>query len=173
MRFGAGLNVVVEDFAVENKDRFCAIRQLIRDLLAMSEGERRAEVTRIQNVYDKNRAVSPWETKREWEGLTPVELQTMNLVHNYFSFVDPRDANVGMERALVADYEGSHPVFIVDQHNVIGEESKVLADLFYPNVPVRGHLEDSASLIDWRLAKDLMGFEAQYSMKPYFDQLAI
>ena len=173
VRFGAGLNVEVEKFALENKDRFCAVRQLIHDLLVLPEGERRAEVARIQKVYDENRAVSPWETKREWEGLTPVELQAMNLVHNYWSFVDPRDANVGMERALVADYEGSHPVFIVDQHNVIGEESKVLADLFYPNVSVRGHLDDTASLIDWRLAKDLIGFEAQYSMKPYFDLLAI
>lgn len=173
VRFGAGLNQEAESFASDRAESFRAVRALIRDLMALPETERRAEVTRIQKAYDANRAQSPWETGREWEGLTGPELQAMNLVHNYWSFVDPRDANVGMERALVADYEGSHPLFIVDQHNVIGEPSQVLADLFYPRVPVRGDLSETESLIDWRRAESLIGFVAQYSMKPFYDQLAV
>lgn len=173
VRFGAGLNVEAEAFAHDNQERFRGVRALIRDLMALPESERMAEVARIQRAYDENRAVSPWETGREWEGITPVELQTMNLVHNYWSFVDPRDANVGMERALLADYEGSHPVFIVDQHNVIGEDSHVLANLFCPGVSVTGDLSATHSLIDWHRAESLIGFKAEYSMKPFYDLLAI
>lgn len=173
LRFGAGLNVEAKDFAKERAESFKAVRVLIRDLMALPEGERRAEVTRIQKAYDDNRAQSPWETGRDWEGLEPAELQAMNLVHNYWSFVDPRDANVGMERALVGDYDGCHPVFLVDQHNVIGEDSQVLADLFYPGVDVRGELEGTFSLIDWHRAESLFGFVAEHSMKPHYDVLAI
>ena len=173
VRFGAGLNTEANAFAQDNQARFGGVRKLIGDLMALPESERRAEVTRIQKAYDANRAVSPWETGRDWEGITPVELHAMNLVHNYFSFVDPRDANVGMERALVADYEGSHPVFIVDQHNVIGEDSQVLADLFYPGVSVTGDLSETNSLIDWQRAESLIGFKAEHSMKPHYDLLTV
>lgn len=173
VRFGAGLNTEAEAFAQDQKDRYDAVKDLVRDLMALSENERRTEVARIQKAYDDNRAQSPWETGREWEGMTAAELFAMNMVHNYWSFVDPRDANLGMERALVAEYEGSHPVFIVDQHNTIGIESKLLADLFYPNVSIRRNLKDTESLIDWRRAESLIGFVAEHSMKPHFEAFEI
>ena len=173
VRFGAGLSTEAETFAIEQKDRFDAINGLVRDLMTLSEADRRAKVTRIQKAYDDNRAQSPWETGRGWEGITSAELLTMNMVHNYWSFVDPRDANLGMERALVADYEGSHPIFIVDQHNTIGIQSKLLVDLFYPGVSIRRDLKNTESLIDWRRAESLIGFVSEYSMKPHFEAFEI
>jgi len=173
VRFGAGLSTEAEIFAPEQKDRFDEVRHLIQDLMALPKTERGAEVARIQKAYDANRAQSPWETGREWEGMTSASLTTMNMVHNYWSFVDPRDANMGMERALVADYEGSYPVFVVDQHNTIGVESQVLADLFYPGVSLHRDFEGTESLINWRRAESLIGFVAEHSMKPYFDSLEI
>ena len=126
----------------------------------------------MQRAYDDNGARSPWETGGDWEGLTPAELQAMNWTHNYWSFVDPRDANLGMERALTAQHDGSYPVFIVDRHNVIGEESRVLAELFYPGVAVKGDLFETESLINWHTAESLIGFQSRHSMKPHYDLFA-
>ncbi|MDP6041067.1 MAG: NAD(P)-dependent oxidoreductase [Candidatus Latescibacteria bacterium] len=170
IRFGAGLNAPVEDFVKARRDSFRSVSKFIDQLCTLPEEERREEVLRIQTAYDQNRAQSPWETGRKWEGMTSAELQCMNMVHNYWSFVDPRDANVGMERALVAAYEGSHPLFILDKHNTIGASSKVLADLFYPGVSLRGELGGTESLVSWKRAESLVGFTAQHSLSPYFGE---
>ena len=169
IRFAAGLRDPVDVFVENRKDAFQQVTGLIQGLLALPEGELRSEVDRIQSTYDQNRAQSPWETGRKWEGMTSAELQVMNMVHNYWSFVDPRDANVGMERALVADYEGSHPLLVTDRHNTIGVASQVLADLFYRGVTIRGDLRGTESLLSWQRAESLIGFVAEHSLEPYYD----
>ena len=81
--------------------------------------------------------------------------------HDYFSFVELGEACRAMRLALTTPVEGSHTLFIVDRRNILGLPARLIADLVYPDVPQRGDLVDDQSLVDWRCAWDLLGFESE------------
>lgn len=83
---------------------------------------------------------------------------------NFWAFVDERDAAQSLHKALIADYEGSHPLFIHDHHNWLLYDSQTLADLFFPDIPVNKPLNGSESLISIDRARALIGFEPEYSV---------
>ena len=88
--------------------------------------------------------------------------------HNYFSFVDLGEACRGMELALTAEYEGSHPLFIVDRRNILCTVASELALLFYPDVDLHGELQGDQSFVDWRRAEELIGFRSEVSSMPFY-----
>lgn len=91
----------------------------------------------------------------------PAERQLMMLRHNYFSFVELGEACRAMRLSLTTPVEGSHTLFIVDRRNILGLPASLIADVVYPDVPRRGELIDDQSLVDWRRARDLLGFESE------------
>jgi hypothetical protein len=132
-------------------------------LEAGADGE--AEVGKMRRAYDEARKARPFETGTGWGEMDPGDVHLMNLVHNYWSFVDLDDAARGMELALTAAYEGSHPLFIVDRFNVVGVDASDLRRLFYPGVAVRnGRMDGPQSLVDWRKASEMIGFETANSI---------
>lgn len=54
--------------------------------------------------------------------------------------IDDRDAQA-VEKALTADYEGSHPLFVVNSQNWVGYNSEKLLELFFPGIPVKRKIE--------------------------------
>jgi nucleoside-diphosphate-sugar epimerase len=90
---------------------------------------------------------------------------------NFWAFIDDRDAAQSVEKGLTADYEGSHPLFVVNDHNYLGYDSQTLAGLFFPDVtewkrPVQG----SEALISIERASALIGYQPEYSMHSSGDQ---
>lgn len=159
LRFGAGLRSL--DQMRARAEQFAEAREIVAALAALTVDERRAEVTRIRTAYDAARRQRAFEQGSDWEGLTPAEQRLMTMRHNLFSYVDLGDACHGMECCLVARYEGSHPLFIVDRHNTLCVEAAQLAEIFYPTVKRRAPLRDDQSLVDWRRAEELVGFAAE------------
>ncbi len=83
---------------------------------------------------------------------------------NFWTVVDVRDAAQAFEKGLTADYEGSHALFINATENWLGYDSQTLTELFYPDVTQRKKpLVGAASLVSIERARELIGFEPEYS----------
>ncbi len=83
---------------------------------------------------------------------------------NFWTCLDERDLAQAMELALVKPYEGSHTLFVNDDHNWTGVPSRTLARLFYPDVAeFKSPLEGTSTLVSIDRVQDLLGFKVEYS----------
>jgi nucleoside-diphosphate-sugar epimerase len=168
LRFGAGLraiNELREGMAESSK----SVKNLLDTLGAMPPQQSEKEIQRMRDAYDAERRERRWE-KRDGKKsvLSADEQRLITMRQNYFSFVALEDACRAMELSLTASYDGSHPLLIVDKNNTLMTDAAQLAELMYPDVEVRGHLEGTQSLVDWRRAMDLLGFETEIAAAALF-----
>ncbi len=169
LRFGAGLRPI-DELRASLGESFVAVKVLVEHLLSLAPNESVCEMQRIQDAYDSERRAGRYE-KRDgstWD-LDPIEHRLMALRHNYFSFVALEDACRAMELSLTAKYEGSHPLLILDRNNTLMMDAAELAKLVYPEVRLKHRLAGNQSLVDWRRAVDLIGFEAGISAASLFE----
>lgn len=160
LRFGAGL-ASLADLRGRHGDEFGAAPAALVEQLGAQSGGSRAEIARMQAVYDECRRGRMFEEGGINVEQPPAERQLMMLRHNYFSFVELGEACRAMRLSLTTPVEGSHTLFIVDRRNILGLPASLIADVVYPDVPRRGELIDDQSLVDWRRARDLLGFESE------------
>jgi nucleoside-diphosphate-sugar epimerase len=84
---------------------------------------------------------------------------------NFWAFVDERDAAQALEKALAADYDGAHTLYINDDHNWLGYDSTALVRDFFPEVPKsKVALSGTQALVSIDKARSLIGFEPEYSV---------
>jgi len=82
---------------------------------------------------------------------------------NFWTSLDVRDAAQAAEKALLADYEGSHPIYVTDARNFVGFPSEELARVFFPEVTMwKKPLVGEETLVSIEKARKLIGFEPQY-----------
>lgn len=85
---------------------------------------------------------------------------------NFWAFLDVRDAARSIEQSLMADFEGSHPLFIGDTVNWLGYDSETLLRLFYPEITERKHpIHGDETLVSVEKARQLIGFAPQHTVK--------
>ena len=138
---------------------------LIREWIALPprEGEARAE----EVIAWKERARAERREQYGAEARPPEKrpfASVSGAYTNFFTVIDARDSAQAFEKALFAEYEGSHPLFVNDSVNRYGVSSRELARLFFPEAAVRPTLEGSASLVSIDRARRLIGFEPEYSV---------
>ncbi len=137
-------------------------------LMALPEAERRAQV---QQILAKLR-----ELRAQHEAMD-VEDEAMTAMRDmpgailtfgrgdFWAMLDKRDAAQAIEKAVLADYTGSHPLWIVGSHNSTGLPTQGLASLMYPDVKTWTRpVEGSESLISIDKARSLIGFEPEFSL---------
>ena len=84
---------------------------------------------------------------------------------DFWAALDVRDAAKSIELALLADFEGCHPLYVASTHNSTGVPSRDLAGLFYPEVQTwKRPIEGTESLLNIEKAQTLLGFEPDYSV---------
>jgi len=84
---------------------------------------------------------------------------------DFWAMLDGRDAAQAIEKAVLAEYTGSHPLWIVDSHNSTGLPTQGLAALMYPDVKTWTRpVEGTESLVSIDKAHALIGFEPEYSL---------
>jgi nucleoside-diphosphate-sugar epimerase len=89
---------------------------------------------------------------------------------NFWALLDVRDAAQAFEKSLLADFEGCHPLFTNDSHNSAGIETETLLGLFFPEVTARTHpLVGTEALVSIDKARQLIGFEPEYSFSKWFE----
>jgi nucleoside-diphosphate-sugar epimerase len=91
-------------------------------------------------------------------------------IHNMFTNVDARDSAQAIEKSVLADYQGSHPLFINDSHNAVGVDSAALAKHFYPGVPLSHPLEGTETLVSIHRARNLIGYEPEFSVSRFYSE---
>ncbi len=71
---------------------------------------------------------------------------------------------------MLAEYEGSHALYVNESHNLPGVESEMLAQLFFPETTVRKRpLVGTEALVSLEKARRLIGFEPENSVSQWFE----
>lgn len=85
--------------------------------------------------------------------------------NDFWAMLDARDAAQAIEKAVLTDFTGSHPLWIVDSHNSAGLPTRGLASLMYPDVQTWTRpVEGNEALISIDRACALIGFAPEYSL---------
>ncbi len=152
------------------------VRRGYHKLLELPAAERAERVRRLVAHFDQLRAErafeKPWDETRmvppQDESPQP-EDDTMEEMHlgysDFWTVIHPDDSAQAFEKAVLADYQGSHALYVNSGQNWIGIPSETLAQTFYASVadrkrPVNG-LE---SLVDIEKAHRLLGYEPEHPM---------
>ncbi|MBN1581181.1 MAG: NAD(P)-dependent oxidoreductase [Anaerolineae bacterium] len=151
------------------RDFILELRQALIDLFALPPRERQA---RAQEVIDATE-----RARQERLCEQPIERQSAfsqaALIFgrsNFWTSLDARDSAQAIEKGLLADYEGSHPVFVNDSHNCTGISSKALVETFFPGVNTwKRKIDGTGSLVSIDRVRELIGFEPQHSINELFE----
>lgn len=146
------------------------VRTQTEALLALPEAERRAHVATIIAGFEALRTQRAWERPGGGRSLREVpNAMAMFGRSNFWASIDARDSAQAIEKGLLAEYEGSHPLYVNDSHNFTGVPTETLAALFFPEVitwkrPVQG----TETVVSIDKARKLLGFEPEYSISRFF-----
>ncbi len=84
---------------------------------------------------------------------------------NFWTGLDTHDTAQALIKGVFASYEGSHPLFVCDSHNIVGIPSLKLASVFFPQVPrYKTPLAGQETLVSIERAHQLIGFEPAYHL---------
>jgi nucleoside-diphosphate-sugar epimerase len=153
-------------------ERRQAMRAFLDEFVMLPEAERERQMVQVRERCLAYRAERRLEYPQDKWTTPVVEGVSEHLVFAYmidrfnlWASLDERDAALSVEKSLTAPLEGSHNLFVNDRHNTLGYDAQTLAQLFFPEVTERTHpLTGSESLVSVDRARDLIGFEPQYSL---------
>jgi len=156
----------VQGEAVWIQEALAKIRAAYQDVLSLPEAARRQRVQQIIAKFEAMRAKRTWEyPAADMNIFQDAEVLLAFGRSNFWTSVDSRDSAQAIEKALLADYEGSYPLFVNDGHNFVGIDSRTLAETFFPEVKTwRRPLQGTESLVSIERARQLIAFEPEYSL---------
>jgi hypothetical protein len=154
------------------QQRRTAVRNLLHDFLSQPESAQRAQIVEVQKRVLEFRAGRPFEFHPGDPPATknplyddPMFRLYISERSNYWAFIDERDAAQSLEKGVTADYEGAHPLFINAANNAYDLDSQMLIDIFFADVQkLKRELSGSESLISIERARQLIGYEPEYSV---------
>ena len=144
------------------------VRATMNELLALPGNEGQARIQGWMDAFFQQRQIVPSE--QYTQDMTPTRTHNIegsagaiiSHVCHFWTSLDIRDRLQAFEKALLAELEGSHPLFIHDSHTCIGMPSQELAALCYPAAEITRSLRGTEALISLDLARELIGFDPQY-----------
>ena len=79
---------------------------------------------------------------------------------NYWAFIHTDDSTQAFEKAITADFQGAHALFVNSDRNYLGYDSEALLSIFFPDVRRRSKaLKGAEAVVSIDRARDLLGFE--------------
>lgn len=144
-------------------------REALDAFAAVPESERARRLEVLHAWADAHRAArhDEFETRQQKPPRTPPPEDPIFWVflgrYNLWTAVDERDSAQAIEKALTADYGGSHTLFINDRDNWLGYDTRALIGLLFSEVgcwkrPVTG----AESLVSIDQARALIGYEPEH-----------
>jgi hypothetical protein len=156
-------------------------RQAFDELMSLPDTERQERVRRALAKSDASRAersrpMPREEMRKRWRALRDdpdmILLAGAGGYSNFWATIDARDSAQAIEKGLLADYTGSHPLFVNDSHNATGIASETLLGVFFPEVVARRRpIDGSETLVSIDKARSLIGFEPEYSISKHFESM--
>jgi NAD(P)-dependent dehydrogenase (short-subunit alcohol dehydrogenase family) len=152
-----------ERFAFMSKG-VAMFRQALDDLLQSPEGKQREWIEKVRGGTAKMRlermGEKPWTPDSHFE-FDPVMMASFGYT-DFWAILAAEDAAQAFEKSLLADFTGSHPLFLSQRENSTGVESENLLRVFYPEIIERKRaLPGAASILSYDRARQLIGFEPQ------------
>jgi NAD(P)-dependent dehydrogenase (short-subunit alcohol dehydrogenase family) len=133
-------------------------------LLTLSEAER---LRKVQGwVEDRNR----YRATRDMEALDggkgfPIPDPLVVGYTDFWVRIDERDSAQAIDKALSAEYEGYHTLFVNDNHSYTGVPSLALSKLFFPEAKLHAEkLSGTSSVVSVDAARKLIGFAPEFSV---------
>jgi len=147
-------------------------RCLLDEIAAMPDAARQARLSAARHKAMERRRSRPFEfgaaeTSTKFNDAEDGALCRMQMGarFNFWAFLDERDSAQAIEKALLAEYEGSHVLFVNDSHNWLMYDTERLLSMFYPEVTRRTHtIRGCESLVSIDRARNLIGFEPLHSV---------
>ncbi len=151
------------------QDFFDRRKQAFTELLALPEAE---QVKRVQQVIQQRESVRASRmTERPFDEAmrsyyhemrnNPIRLLDFGYT-DFWAIISGEDSAKAFEQAILADYEGSHPLYVSESVNSARVESETLARLYFPDTKTRKRpLKGTECLIGLDRARDLIGFEPE------------
>ena len=163
----------VYELTPEREERMRAFRtaakQQYEELQAMPEAQRSTIVAGIIAQHDNLRTERAFEVPDNFTTLRELPYaRVMFGYSNFWASIDARDSAQCIEKGLLADFEGCHPVYVNDDHNSAGIPTEMLVAWFYPDVPLKRPLVGTETLVSIDKVRDLVGFEPEYSVSRWF-----
>jgi nucleoside-diphosphate-sugar epimerase len=88
---------------------------------------------------------------------------------NLWGYVDARDVAQAARLSLNADIDGADSFLIAASDTCMPQRSIDLMSEVYPQVPMRGEITGHETLLSIDKARELLGYEPQYSWRDYVD----
>jgi nucleoside-diphosphate-sugar epimerase len=140
-----------------------------QELLAKPQEEQQRIAHEVIAQHDALREARAFEFGADWGTMRDLPYARMMFGYsNFWASIDARDSAQAIELGLLADYEGSHPLWVNDSHNSAGVPTQTLVELFYPDVPLTRSLESTETLVSIDKARALLGFEPEYSINRWY-----
>lgn len=145
-------------------------KRAFQKLLDMDKAERNAQVRRVIDGFNELRATRIFEKpfEGEWGGFDPEDAAMMAFFgyHDFWSIISVEDAAQAFEKALLAEFEGSHALFVSEHENTTGVEAEKLLEVFYPEVTMRKRpIPGRSTLLSYERARQLIGYEPEYLLR--------
>ena len=144
------------------------VRDSVRELMDLPGEAGQQKVKMWISEFFAEKSALPDDRPQRVETMDQTAASIVNGLTHFWTAIDIRDRAQAIEKALRADFEGSHVLFINDSHNSLGLESMTLAELFYPDAEIKQELVGTESLISLDKARKLIGFEPEYSVSRFY-----
>jgi nucleoside-diphosphate-sugar epimerase len=153
------------------RERLARTQQALEELMGLPGAEREARVHQIVRKFEAIRAgrvleKAPEERRRAGVDSADLDVEIIFWRSNFWASVNAEDSAQAFEKGVLADYAGSHPLYLNDSHNSVGVESELLARVFFPEVKARKQpLQGTESLVSIARARALLGFDPEHSLR--------
>ena len=143
-----------------------------RDFLALPAEEQAARVALYKTELAGYRAKRAFEVPYDPQSQAGEEEQmdpSQAVFWGYTDFwaaISVEDTAQAFEKSLLAEYEGSHALFITERENSAGVDAETLLRIFYPEVGARRQpIHGVSNLVSYDQARSLIGFEPQFILR--------
>ena len=108
----------------------------------------------------------PWDpAAHEEEEHDPSQVVFWALT-DFWAVLSVEDTAQAFEKSLLAEFEGSHALYLTERENSAGIDSDTLLRIFFPEVTARSApISGVCPLISFERARQLIGFEPRYILR--------
>jgi hypothetical protein len=170
-----GVVQITEEFLAMVKQFSPLINIASARILEMTPADRQARARQLVAEIDKERILRldekphSFETpENDWspDMNDPLKLISFGIT-DFWSVITAENSALAFELGALAEYEGSHPLFVVDANNMTGLPAEILASTFYAEVALKRPLVGSESLVSFEKAHQVIGFQPGPSLNDW------
>jgi thioester reductase-like protein len=154
-------------------ERFDTKRQFIEEFLTLPKDEQDQQLVKARTTALEGRSHRILEYAASQSGLSEQHTFADDLLwsaymhdrYNLWAYIHTDDSTQAIEKAITADYEGSHPLFVNSDSNSHNMDSEILLQLFFPNVTARSKpISGADTVVSYDKARDLIGYEPTWRL---------